>query len=548
MKYRIPLIITLLLLSLSLWQCARRGSPTGGPKDTTPPVLLQTTPSSGAVKFKSKKIRLLFDEFVVTKDVRKQLIISPPMKTFPIISPTSASKWLEINIVDTLKPNTTYVLNFGNSIQDYNEGNPISDFKYVFSTGNSLDSLWYEGDIADAINPEPDHFVSVMLYPYDSQYNDSLVYKTPPSYITNTLDSLDSFVLEYLKEGKYKLIALKEKNPNYLFNPKEDKIAFIEEPITVQDLKGNPQGVYPKLRLFKEIPPYKAHRPSQVAGNRILFGFEGKTDSITIKPISPTSPDFKYTIAKDPKKDTLNLWYTPKQKDSLVFTVARNQKIDTFKVRLKEMKNDSLRLESIYSGDLPMYKDFGFKSNIPIAKVDPSKIKVLAGKDSSAVSIPFKTKLDPNQLEYYLLFDKKNDEHYRIEALPHAITDFFGKTNDSIKVNLHTKKIEDLAIFKLHLKTDEKNLKYPLILQLTNEKATEVVRELYIEKPQETYLLQHITPNKFRLRLIEDKNANAKWDTGNFLKHQQPERLWYFPSTIELRANWEVEETWNLTP
>ena len=122
------------------------------------------------------------------------------------------------------------------------------------------------------------------------------------------------------------------------------------------------------------------------------------------------------------------------------------------------------------------------------------------------------------------------------------------KTHDSIKVNLHTKKIEDLAIFKLHLKTDEKNLKYPLILQLTNEKATEVVRELYIEKPQETYLLQHITPNKFRLRLIEDKNANAKWDTGNFLKHQQPERLWYFPSTIELRANWEVEETWNLTP
>ena len=315
MKHRFPILLTI-FIALLLWQCARRGSPTGGPKDTTAPVLLQSVPRSGAMKFHGKKIRLQFDEFVVTKDVRKQLIISPPMKTFPTISPTSASKWLEINIIDTLKPNTTYVLNFGNSIQDYNEGNPLPDFKYVFSTGDALDSLWYEGDIADAIAPKPDNFVTVMLYPYNEQYNDSLVYKTQPTYVTNTLDSLDSFVLEYLKEGKYKLIALKEKSANYLFNPKDDKIAFMEEPITVAYLKGNPQGFYPKLHLFKEVPPYKAHRPTQVAGNHIQFGFEGKTDSVNIKPISPVSKDFKYIVSKDPKKDTLNLWYSPKQKDS----------------------------------------------------------------------------------------------------------------------------------------------------------------------------------------------------------------------------------------
>ena len=177
MKHRFPILLTI-FIALLLWQCARRGSPTGGPKDTTAPVLLQSVPRSGAMKFHGKKIRLQFDEFVVTKDVRKQLIISPPMKTFPTISPTSASKWLEINIIDTLKPNTTYVLNFGNSIQDYNEGNPLPDFKYVFSTGDALDSLWYEGDIADAIAPKPDNFVTVMLYPYNEQYNDSLVYKT----------------------------------------------------------------------------------------------------------------------------------------------------------------------------------------------------------------------------------------------------------------------------------------------------------------------------------------------------------------------------------
>ena len=546
MKHKLFTSLALVVLSLLLWQCARRGAPTGGPKDTTPPVLVQAIPPSGSLHFKAKKIRLQFNEFVVTKDVRKQLIISPPMKTFPVISPTSASKWLEINIADTLKPNTTYVLNFGNSIQDYNENNPLVDFKYVFSTGSTLDSLWYEGDIADAIAPTPDNFVTVMLYPYNQQYSDSLVYKTQPTYVTNTLDSLTSFVFDYLKEGAYKLIALKEKSPNYLFNPKDDKIAFLNEPITVKDLKGNPQGFYPKLKLFKEKLPYKAHRPTQMSASRISFGFEGGTQSVTIKPISPVTNDFQFTLSKEPKKDTLNLWYTPKQMDSIVFTVAKAQKIDTFKVRLKEMKKDSLQLEPLFSSDLPLTKRFGFKSNIPLVKVDSSKIKIFKGKDSIPQALPFKAQLNEHRLEYYLDFEKKHDETYRIEVLPHAMTDFFGHTNDTLKLNFRTKKQEDLAIFKVHLKTDEPQLTYPVLLQLTNEKAAEVMQEQYIEKPLAEYLFENVVPSKYRLRLIEDRNANRQWDTGNFLQQLQPERVWYFPALIELRANWEVEENWEL--
>ena len=173
MKHRLPILLLILTIALSLWQCARRGSPTGGDKDTTPPVLLQAFPPSGTTNFSGKHIRLSFDEFVVTKDLRKQLIISPPMNTFPIISPTSASRRLDISLLDTLKPNTTYVLNFGNSIQDYNEGNPYTDFKYVFSTGATIDSLWYEGDVTDALLPEADLSVTLMLYPYNEQYKDS---------------------------------------------------------------------------------------------------------------------------------------------------------------------------------------------------------------------------------------------------------------------------------------------------------------------------------------------------------------------------------------
>ena len=154
--------------------------------------------------------------------------------------------------------------------------------------------------------------------------------------------------------------------------------------------------------------------------------------------------------------------------------------------------------------------------------------------------------LDYN-LEFYLSFDKKNDETYRIEALPNALTDFFGHTNDTLKVTLRTKKLEEVAILKMHLNVAENTLQYPFILQLTNEKATEVLREIYIEKPLTEYLFENVTPGKFRLRLIEDKNKNRQWDTGSFLEHRQPERVWYLPKEIELRANWEVEETWQIT-
>lgn len=528
------LTIVLIFSMAILWQCARRGSPTGGPKDETPPVLLSAEPKSGSVRFDKNKIRLVFDEFVITKDLRKQLIISPPMENFPSIEPTSASKKLDITILDTLKPNTTYVFNFGNSIQDYNEGNPYRDFKYVFSTGSYVDSLMVKGAIKDALSPKPDNFVSVMLYEYNQKYHDSLIYKSKPTYITNTLDSLTSFRLNNLREGKYMMIALKDKNSNYRFDQKEDKIAFLDSLITV----SNDTLTSYELTLFSEKLNYKAMRPSQGAENKIIFGFEGDTDSVQIKPISPVTKDFKYTISKEPQKDTLNFWYAPPQADSLVFVVAKAQQIDTFKLRLKKMKPDSLQISNIYSGELPMGKVFGWKTNIPLAQVDTTKIKVF---DKDSVPIAFSTKLNKEKLEYSVIFKTKHNESYRIEALPNAMTDFFGKTNDTLNVHLKTKKLEEYAILKLAIK---KELQFPLIIQLTDEKGKKVEKELYFPTSEKQYLFENINPGKYNLRIIEDRNKNKEWDTGDFKKRIQPEKIIYYPKVVELRANWEVEEIW----
>ena len=162
--------------------------------------------------------------------------------------------------------------------------------------------------------------------------------------------------------------------------------------------------------MFKEELPYKAHRPTQAAANRISFGFDGGTKGVTITPISPTTPDFRYTVAKDAKKRYAALLVsTPPERLACLYG-AHQQRVDTFRLRLKEgkdVKPDSLQIESTFSGDLPMYKDFAFRSNIPLTKVDPAKIKILQGKDSLAKAIPFKAVLDSTQLQYTLLFDKK---------------------------------------------------------------------------------------------------------------------------------------------
>ncbi|MEL6918726.1 MAG: Ig-like domain-containing protein, partial [Bacteroidota bacterium] len=179
----------LILIVLASLQCARRGNPTGGPKDVTPPQLVKADPVNKTINFSGKTIKLYFDEYVKLEDIQNQLIVSPPLKYLPQITPQgSASKSIEITLKDTLMENTTYTLNFGQSIVDNNEGNPNSFLTYVFSTGDYIDSLSVSGVVKDAFNRNADTFISVMLYEMDSTYTDSTIYNYPPNYITNTLD------------------------------------------------------------------------------------------------------------------------------------------------------------------------------------------------------------------------------------------------------------------------------------------------------------------------------------------------------------------------
>ncbi|MRX62956.1 Ig-like domain-containing protein [Maribacter luteus] len=529
--------IFLFFIAAALVQCAKRGRPTGGPKDVDPPVLLKAEPENMTTGFKATKIRLYFDELVKLEDVQEQLIVSPPLKYTPIITPQGgANKFVEITIKDTLQENTTYTMNFGQSIVDNNEGNPNSFLTYVFSTGSYIDSLELKGAIKDAFNRKADDFVSVMLYEIDTAYTDSTIYHKPPNYITNTLDSAVIFTLRNLKAGKYALFALKDENKNYMFDQNLDKIGFLTDTLSI------PTDSTYLLTLFKETPDYKLSVPSLAASNKIIFGYYGNGEDIDISLLSEIPDTVKTAILKERDKDTLNYWFTPFEMDSLIFTIKNEtlKNIDTFTVKKRKVEFDSMKIQASQSGTLDFINPMCIETNTPLVALDTSKIGFI-NKDS--LNVVFTATLDSTENKVDFDFKKEAEENYVLQLFPGAITDFFGTQNDTLNIRLSTKSYADFGNLSMTIVAQPED--YPMVVQLTTEKG-DVKRELYAEEPK-VFEFNHLEPSKYLVRVIFDTNGNQKWDTGNYLKNIQPEKVSYYPDVIEVRANWELEQTFTIS-
>ena len=531
--YRLLYIPIVFLFLLSFTDCAKKGRPSGGLRDTIAPVILRSAPENFTINFKNNEIRITFDEFIKLKDISKELIISPPLKYPPVITPLSVSKVLKIKILDTLKDNTTYSFNFGNSILDNNEGNLFPNYKYVFSTGSYIDSLTLKGTAVDALLPKTDFPTTVALYQVDQSYKDSLVFLEKPTYITTTINETNNFELSNLKQGTYQLIALKEQTRNYTFQPKTDKIGFYKDLITI------PTDSLFELRLFKEVPDFKPTRPKLESSNRISFGYEGKTDNYQITLLTQMEDDFQYQVLKQPGRDTLNFWFKPKvTKDSLVFVTKNKLQIDTTTVRFRELYSDSLRLTAINDRLISLGDTLKLKANTPLVAINSEKISVVT-KDSLAID--FVAQINTKENAAQIVFDKQEEQLYSITLRNGALTDYLSNTNDSIVYRQQVKPIADFASLNLTLDNADE---FPLLIELIDEKF-KVVKQTYLEANAPVFF-KHINPGKYFIRLIVDQNKNKIWDPGNFLDKLAPERVVYYPSIIELRANWSWSETFTL--
>jgi uncharacterized protein (DUF2141 family) len=525
-------IFIVLAIAITLIQCAKRGSPTGGPVDEKPPVILRAYPDNYTRNFKNQIIEIQFDEFVKLKDLQKQLVISPPLKTRPIISPQgSPAKKITIQITDTLLDNTTYVLNFGESIVDNNEENPYPYFKYVFSTGNVIDSLTLKGRITDALNFKADEFVNVLLYELNEEYTDSIIYKESPRYVLNTLDSLTTFTMENLKEGTYKMVALKEDNSDLRFDPLRDKMGFVSEPIRVPSDK-----VY-ELRMYQQELDPSIKKITQEAASRLYVSYTGNVDGLVVQPIEKSLVS-KSRLTQLEKKDTMQYWYRPViEQDSILMITTLNDQEQEFNLRLKKLKKDSLILkkESGFSLRTPA----SFSASTPMEKIDTSFIKLI---DKDSLQVSFAARLDSLKNKVTLDFERQEEQKYNLTMFPGAVTDFYGSQNqDTLDYNFTTKKSTSLGNFSI---TINGGSTFPVIIQVT-KKDLSVEAELSVSK-NGTYDFFYLNPGDYYIRVIYDSNGNGVYDPGNFLKGTQPEEVFYNPELIQLQANWDRKYTLSL--
>ncbi|MBQ0117375.1 MAG: Ig-like domain-containing protein [Flavobacterium sp.] len=528
-------LLFLLIFPLIVTNCAKRGTITGGAKDTIPPKILKSIPENFSTEFNGKEIKIFFDEYIKIKDVNKQLIVSPPLKNTPSITPMGgASKTISIILNDTLAENTTYSFNFGQSIVDNNEENPFNQFKYVMSTGSHIDSLSIRGTIKDARSKKVDNYVTVMLYEA-ATFADSTVYKKTPRYITNTLDSLKFYELDNLKAGSYYLVALKDENRNNLYEPKLDKIGFFKDPITI------PNDTLYQIELFKERQATDFKKPVQLSQNKLNFGTTTPPKGVEVE-VHNNGNLLASRLTRVPEKDSLQLWI-PKIKvknDSLAIKIKKEDVVKTYALKTKEMKTADTMSVQLNVKELKFNEPYVFQVNTPVEKINKDLLQVFK---ADSINIPFKMDFDTFEGRGSIDFEKEENQVYVIKALPGAITDFYGSVSDSLQVKLRTKDYASYGNLTLNFTNVSR---FPFMIELIDATEKVLLSSYAVSDERKTYEFMNITPNKYTVRITYDDNKDGEWTTGDFLQKKQAEEIYYFPMELDVRANWEVNQTIDL--
>ncbi len=525
------------LASCLFIKCAQMQIPTGGPKDVAPPRAIAYLPDSAATNFTSKTIRITFDEFVILKDVQGNLVISPPLEKQPEIKLVK-NRILEIEFKEQLKANTTYSLNFGNAIADIHEGKIAEGFSYIFSTGNYIDTIALSGTVQDAFTQGQEKNAVVMLY---SMNEDSLPYKRMPDYFAKT-GSDGSYSIRHIKPGKYKVFALIDANRNFLFDTEEEKIGFSD---TMVDLTRNRKL---NMKVFSEEKRKQfVKKAVSVEPGIALVVFNCPLNQHTIRFIKegPAVRDFNRNYGLD----STWIFHYDTEQDSihLEFFSMQGMRRDTVQIRLPKGLKMQLRSKITFSGSgvtQDLDKGIKLEFNFPIHYLDIKGI-LYSGKngvpiplDSTWFSVPNGTR--KLFLKRPVSDQWKEDQEYSVTILPGSFMGKAGLLSDTIKIKFKTPEQKYYGSLKLEVKPGKGNFIY----QLLDEKGGIVVTSTMKGDQQFSYPL--LSPGKYRVRLIEDSNGNGRWDTGNYLKKLQPEKVIYSPGYYNVRSDWDVEEVWKI--
>lgn len=560
--------------------CAKIGPVAGGPKDTTPPRVVGSKPENMATNFKGERVDITFDEFIKFKDREKEFVTSPPFKKKPEV--ILRYKTVVVNFREDLLPDRTYSLNFGNSITDNNEGNPIRDFEFVFSTGNVIDSLSFEGKVVNAFNHQPDkEGLFVMLY---DVAGDSVPMKYLPAY-TSRSNEMGFFRINHIKADTFMVVAIKDANNNSLYDPAEetafsDSMLILDQSFyhapdsaALKDTSTSDSAYYsrfkPQMTLYSftgdEKKQYLVTKERKQA-NQLSFIFNAPLDTFKISLEGQNQESPWFLKEESARRDSVTLWITDTtliRKDTLrtvlVYPVPDSMNIlrpkyDTLQMIYRAPKESRRQRDDQQRAVKKLVittnaKD-GFDLNnyivaeadVPVKTIDLKKIYFTYTEDSVYKPVKYSLRKDSIHFRrFYLDFTPVASARYSLVFDSLAIGSVYNTYNDSTGFSFQAQKDDYYGAIQATMS----NVKGNVILQVLDEKEETTLKTVFLKSDQ-LVTLDFLPPGKYLLKVIHDRNGNSKWDTGNLIRRVQPEKVEYYEGPVTVRSNWDVELNWGL--
>ncbi len=572
-------------LALVLHACANMASPNGGPYDERPPKFISSTPASNTINFKEKKIELVFDELVQIDKPTENVIITPPQQEMPIIK--TAGKKIHVELFDTLKANTTYTIDFTNSISDNNEKNPLENFSFAFSTGDIIDSMEISGNVLNASNLEPMAGISIGLH---SNLADSAFQKLPFERTSRTNDK-GHFTVRNVKPGSYHIYALNDVNRDYKFDQPGEDIAFLDsivvpsfrmatrmdtirtDSLTIDTVKAVqythflPDNI--ELRLFKEVFQRQyMTRPERKQEHNMVFHFNVPLDTIpAIRPLNFTPEKEDWYLEQSTeggknvvywltdstvwKQDSLQVEITYPKSDSIGILRPQTDTVQTvfkrYKKAKRKKKNDEKEQIEFFSplislkSEIDVFDTIHIDFDEPPLKIKKEYFRLEQEVDSTWAAVDFDFEQDSlNSLRYHIRRKWKYGESFQLIIDSATVYSLYGKWNANYQNKFKIKKEDSYGHLYINILGNDTS---SCFVELLNTKD-EPIRKAVVKKGG--VLFKNLKPEKYYARLIVDNNRNGMWDTGKYSEKLQPEMVYYSPKMYTIMQNFNVEETWDI--
>ena len=543
--------IVILLAAILAAGCAKITTPTGGPTDTTPPMVVKVEPEDGTIRFNSKQIRIWFDEFVTLNNPTENVLVSPPLDESPEY--TTKGKSVVIKFKDSLRTNTTYNMIFSDAIKDFHEGNALNYFHYGFSTGDSLDDYLIRGTILDAKTLAPAKDFYVLLYKGNA---DSLPLTSMPDYVSKSLSD-GSFVLKNIAPGDYKIFAIKDINANFRFDLPNEEIAFLDEVVTA--VRALPDSVADSLKAELPVVTLMAFagedtvqtlaRYDNPAAGVYKFPYKHRFVEFSATPLDASLDYFEQINAT---RDTITWYLKTPLSDTAQYLFRADGQTDTVRIVPYKEKQSGGRGRSqqaapklsvgfANAGEYgkPLTLTFAY----PVRTTDTFNVWVYSQqKDHKDTTVYRYAVPDTFTMQLPLPMSVTDKKSYSVMIPDSVFWGYNGLTNDTLRTQFTTKSEKDYGTLIMNYQLPDDGKQYVATLW-SNDKILQ--ENILTASKTITYPL--LSPGTFRVSVFCDENRNGRWDPGDYRKKLQPETVYNFPTSINIRAYWDSEETFTIS-